>query len=315
MSSVPPPLPPNQSPLEYARPMPPEAPGNTLFHQAAKASWAAPLVLVVLGCFTNVALHNGTPDQTVQVVLFVATIALMVAGVVCGIVALCGVGRYGTRGLLAPAIIGLLLNLAWVVLVVSVVMPAVSRARAVSAARRVPPPAPISSPLSALRQVGWMGYSIDAKYSIGVVAMDDANVDTINLKANFGRDFTALVLWADNRANTAPISVNTEGATVRMQDGSIVNALGTRAVLDTAKADRPQFVAKFAPPFTVGAGGIVEGQLMFLPPRIDMSRVQTIYVTVDGVKVSVPGRIFTAQEKTDRMAPGKPKRQQDPSNL
>jgi hypothetical protein len=306
--------PPPNRPLGYAAPEPADAPAtNTLFHQAAKASWAAPLILLGLGALTNTVVNRESPDRTIQILLGIVALLLLTAGFTCGIVALFGVRRYGARGILAPAIVGLLFNVAWVALVVSVVLPAISRARAIAAARRVPPPAPISSPQSALRQTGWMGYSIDAKYAIGAAAMDDRHTDTLNLKSNFGRDFTALVLWADNRANDVPINVSTIGATVRMNDGTVVNALNTRDVVETAKVDREQFIEKWGSQFAVPARDAVEGRFMFLPPDIDMSRVQSLYLSVDGVKVMIPGRIFTAEEKTQRM---KPKgTQQDPSNL
>ena len=193
-------------------------------------------------------------------------------------------------------------------------MPASLRARTAARTPALPAPAPVTSPKSALRQAGWMGYSIDAKYSLGAVAMDDLNVDTQNLKAQFGRDVSVLVIWADNRANASPITVSTDGATLRMADGSVVNALRTREVLETAKVDRQAFVARFSSPFTVSAGGVVEGQLLFIPPGTDLSRVQAIYLSVDGVRVSIPGRIFSAAEKAERMN-RKSTPQQDPSNL
>jgi hypothetical protein len=119
-----------------------------------------------------------------------------------------------------------------------------------------------------------------------------------------------MILSVDNRPNGAPITVTTDGATVRMADNNLVPVVQTR---EAAKAGRQEYVAKYAPPFTVGARAQVDGKLMLLPTGLDMSRVTAVSLTVDGVKVTVSGRVFTAQEKTQRLSPGRP--QQDPSNL
>ena len=173
-----------------------------------------------------------------------------------------------------------------------------------------PAPAPITSSQSALRQTGWMGYAIDTKFSITAIAMDDRNADTVNLKSNLRRECTAIVLGMDNRPNDAAVTVTTDGAAVRLADGSLAALL---SMPEVTRTDRVQYVAKYAAPFTVGARSQVEGKLVFLPAGLDMSRVQVLYLSVNGVKVSIPGRIFSAEEKARRLTtPGK---QQDPSNL
>ena len=155
-----------------------------------------------------------------------------------------------------------------------------------------------------------MGYSIDSKFSITAIAMDDRSVDTINLKSNFARDCTVIILSVDNRPNGAPITVTADDATVRMADSTLVPVLQAR---DAAKADRQEYVAKYAPSFTVGARAQVDGKLILLPAGLDMSRVTALFVTVDGVRVAIQGRVFTAEEKTQRMNANRAP--QDPSNL
>src|SRR5206468_2321039 len=93
-------------PLPYARPMPAYvSPGNTTFHQLAKASWVAPLIALCLGCFGNVA-SRGFGGAAGSILIGLVNIALILGGLTCGIIALCGVKRHGTSGILAPAIVG-----------------------------------------------------------------------------------------------------------------------------------------------------------------------------------------------------------------
>src|SRR4051812_45958262 len=223
-----------------SRPLPPKdrdestgGGGTSWIVRAAQASWIAP-VLLLLG-FLSPTVRGSSPALTelAMRVLEIAAIVLPVVGVACGVVALAGVRRHGARRILAPAVVGLALSIALGVIVVWVVLPAFSRARAAAGARLAPVPAPITSPQSALRQTGWMGYSIDAKFSIMVIAMDDRSADTVNLKSNFDRDCTVMIVSVDNRPNAAPIAVTTDGASVRMADNSVVPVLQTR---EAAKA-------------------------------------------------------------------------------
>ena len=79
-----------------------KASGGTFFHQAAKASWATGLIvflLIIFGSRTGLKL-------VVELVGFL----LMVGGFVLGVIALFGVRKYGAQGILAPAIVGIIIN-------------------------------------------------------------------------------------------------------------------------------------------------------------------------------------------------------------
>lgn len=74
----------------------------------AKFSWMSVLLSIVV----NVALQSGsaghhTKEEALGQAIVVGLI--MLAGVVCGIAALCGIPKYGSKGLVWPALTGLLL--------------------------------------------------------------------------------------------------------------------------------------------------------------------------------------------------------------
>jgi hypothetical protein len=101
---LPPPLP--VQPIGYATPQPPHVPGKSNFaQQAAKASWMAPVIAIILGF-----LANNSRDRSGSLIMAFANMGLITIGFALGIVALLGIRRHGREGVLGPAIIGLVIN-------------------------------------------------------------------------------------------------------------------------------------------------------------------------------------------------------------
>src|ERR1700722_539075 len=74
----------------------------TFAHQAAKLSWVCPIIVFVLVTFGG---HIGS-----RVIIELIALLLIVVGLIFGIVALFGISRHGSRGILAPAIVGMIIN-------------------------------------------------------------------------------------------------------------------------------------------------------------------------------------------------------------
>jgi hypothetical protein len=72
-------------------------------HQAAKLSWVCPILLFVLLMFKR---QIGAPALITDLL----GLLLIVVGSTSGIVALFGISRHGTKGILAPALVGILIN-------------------------------------------------------------------------------------------------------------------------------------------------------------------------------------------------------------
>jgi predicted membrane protein len=77
-------------------------PSPTFTHQAAKASWIAPLVVIALFVFGH--------QVAARVILELIALVLIVAGICLGIAALFGIRKHGRKGIFAPALAGLILN-------------------------------------------------------------------------------------------------------------------------------------------------------------------------------------------------------------
>src|SRR6267154_4829288 len=71
-------------------------------HQAAKLSWVCPIIVFVLVTFGG---HIGA-----RVIIELIALLLIVVGLIFGIVALIGISKHGSKGILAPAIVGIIIN-------------------------------------------------------------------------------------------------------------------------------------------------------------------------------------------------------------
>jgi len=71
-------------------------------HQAAKGSWASAALVFVLVAFGR---RTGA-----TVVIELIALALMLVGLALGVISLLGIRRHGTKHILAPALVGILIN-------------------------------------------------------------------------------------------------------------------------------------------------------------------------------------------------------------
>ena len=79
---------------------PPQA--TAFAHQAAKLSWACPIVVFVLVAFGG--------QVGARVIIELIALLLIVVGLIFGVIALFGISKHGTKGILAPAIVGIIIN-------------------------------------------------------------------------------------------------------------------------------------------------------------------------------------------------------------
>ena len=87
--------------------------------QAAKASWMAPLIVVIFNYLLKSSLQR---TGSRSIVIVVVSLVIYVAGLLLAIYALSQVRTAGRKGVLAPALVGLLLNGLFLLLVGSVVL-------------------------------------------------------------------------------------------------------------------------------------------------------------------------------------------------
>jgi hypothetical protein len=254
----------------------------------------APLIALLLGCLTSqIRESNASMALTIGVV----NILLIVGGFALAIVAFCGIKRYGPVGLLAPAIVGLCINLLFLGTMGYFIYFARSRAVAkVAAARALAarPWVPFTSPQSSLRQRGWVGVggADGGNARITMFSMDDSHADARALRSGFKSDASVIILGIDNRNGQSQAVLDTRNAQLVFSDGRRVSALDPTVVL------QPPDLVSLSPPFRVPPGGLVEGKMLFIPPDLDLSKLELIRMTLSGAPIDLPGRIYSAAEKT-----------------
>ncbi len=77
-------------------------PTTAIAHQAAKLSWACPIIVFVLVAFGG--------QVGARVIIELIALLLIIVGLASGVIALFGISRHGPKGILAPAMVGIILN-------------------------------------------------------------------------------------------------------------------------------------------------------------------------------------------------------------
>jgi GYF domain 2 len=116
-------------PVGYYRHHPSAAPdpARKKAESAAKASWCAVLVAIVLNVAANAGRTGRRPDRSELLVVGLASLAIYLFGLSCGIYALTQVRKYGPQGIRTPAIVGIVLNALIVAAFVAVIIAAGAR--------------------------------------------------------------------------------------------------------------------------------------------------------------------------------------------
>lgn len=110
---------------------------GSMHRTTAKASWLLFLVALLVNFVGRKA--------GILVVAEIVGLLLFVAGIACGAFALTGIGRHGRKGILVPALIGLVLNALMVSVWIANFTNARNRARAPSASSHADQDLPHSS--------------------------------------------------------------------------------------------------------------------------------------------------------------------------
>jgi hypothetical protein len=104
-------------------------------HQAAKASWASAVILILLLAFGR----RVAPP----VILEMIALVLILVGFTSGILALFGIRKHGAKGILAPALAGIMINGLLLFIFFSNFFAAIARAR--TRAMGTTPPAAVAA--------------------------------------------------------------------------------------------------------------------------------------------------------------------------
>jgi hypothetical protein len=92
--------------------------------QAAKASWAAPLLAIAIGFFARTVSSDPETGRSIMLVVGLISLVLVLAGLVLGVVAMFGIRKHGIKGILFPSIIGIALCSLWLYLLYAAIQAA-----------------------------------------------------------------------------------------------------------------------------------------------------------------------------------------------
>ena len=94
----------------------------------------APVLSIAINVLSLIGLNQLHGEAKTKMGMFVAGFAgfIMISGLICGIIGLCGIPKHGNKGTLWKSIVGIVIPLGLVLLAV----PAVGHAMALAKARR-----------------------------------------------------------------------------------------------------------------------------------------------------------------------------------
>lgn len=324
MTGVPPPLPPGDRPAPHAPAPRPVMPLNhpyagysvpyrshnrpTFYHQAARASWVAPIVAVVLGVLSSGALRHG--DDLAGLVTSFVTGGLILLGLVLGVVALFGVRKYGRHGILIPACVGIAIN-GLIVLAGSSTF--LGRPRpapgAVGPAGRAAPRRPLLSQQavddSLQKYPGWVGRAAAGDAVVALVEVPGPSPFAADFQSDFAADFVFLSLNIDTSRSIAPLALDTADGRVYFKDGTSRPLMRPSDVYATARppATTAGFVAGF-PAVVRAPAGAREATTapVFLPAGTDTRAIASVRLGLPGGgTLDVPGAFLSADQKAENI--------------
>jgi hypothetical protein len=266
--------------------------------QAARASWMAPLIAVVIGLITFQA---RDADRSAAMIIGGANVLIIVAGGVLGIVALLGVRKWGREGVLLPASIGVLV---FIVLALSMFTMFQSLSRVKQAQQqRAHAQAAEDEQLrkegedAFLKHAGWVGAVRHGDAVVTLITVPDTSLFVREMQSNLNTPVSMLVLLIDNTRGGAPVTIDHAGAVVHFTDGTSRPMPDLVLVLRSAKTDPREALQTLGPPLSAEAGKRLAGKFLFLPPKTDPSTIDHVAIGIDSARADVPGRFLTAEEK------------------
>jgi len=317
-----------------------------IFHQAARASWRAPIVAILFGM---VSFTLREQSRTVAIIIGGANVLIILLGLIFSIVALCGMR--GRRGIIAPATIGLVINLVLVVLMaagISAAMryqnirgPVAIRTGSGATVPRetpsgdglpplpglpaVPPvPAPGAAPISdqaakeqqraleAIEQYpGWVGVSTRAgNLTLVIVQSNNDAPGTQDVKAHFATPCTLVWVCVNNTAGDMPHVVEARSLEFHMADYSQVTPLPAAQITATAKQANDPLLARGERPLAIASYTQMPDCPVFFPEKTDFTKATAATLIVDKQRIVIPGRYLSLEEKQENLRKSRQQQQQ-----
>jgi hypothetical protein len=288
-------------PGQYPPPLPQQAPRrNSFYDQAAKASWRAPILAFLFG-FCTMSMRDK--DRTAALIMGSANGLIILIGILATLVALYGGIVRRVKGVIVPAVIGLIVNGLIIFAIVSVFFAGfkLSQLKVQQARQQALADAERQGHDAAEKYPGWIGFiKLPGGATIGITEMNSDAPMSREIKSMFLMPCMILNLAADNSSGSAPVVLDPDSAEFHFNDGRVLKAIDTRSVFSTAHEDRDKWMTKAGPRTAPARGKMVDGMLL-LPDGTSLVDLTEIVINIDGRPLAIPGRYLSVAEKTDLM--------------
>ncbi|NQT87618.1 hypothetical protein HQ560_12685 [bacterium] len=276
--------------------------GTPFAKQAAKASWMAPLIAIVL---THVVASQKEVSRLQAIPTVIGYGLLLLCGLVMGIFALAGLRKHGWRGILIPAIIGICLSAVSATATIWRIIDDVERrAQAATARGKEIKEAAETGAEAVTDYPGWVALAKVRGAFIGLTSVHHASPAARNMAASFRSKVSLINLTVVNTEGTDTLTIDPSSIRFTHADGTVRPALYSRTVLKSARKDADDFVRRFAGPHSVPRGKTLLDGLVFVPYAYDMSTVTSATLSMNGEDWMVEGKYLTPEEKATFMRTG-----------
>jgi hypothetical protein len=271
-------------------PIPPVLSPKNKFQELARASWIAPLI----GIAVNVAMVGAQVSPSSKLRLIGSIFCLI--GFLCGLIALCGIPKYGTKGILGSAILGLSITGLMIILAtigfVAVKKRVAQRQQDVAQATQEGKDAFLDYP-------GWLGKAQISGGIIIVASINELSAGSKEYNSHFDKFFSMVSLAVNNLAGTDTLVIDPYSLQIVKADGSTQSCAKADEVFSSVTTDRQGFTAHFSAPISVPAGQQSTDRSGFFETGTDFSKAVAITALVNGQEIKIIGQYFTPEQKKE----------------
>lgn len=274
--------------------------------QAAKASWAAPLIALLLGC---VSFQIRMDEPVVGIIIGVVNALLIVGGFALAVTALAGVRKHGASGILASAIIGLLINGILIIAMIWLMVRGDLYRQPLTPAQQTVRQRVTTSPVQAGRDAvekypGWFGAANLDGAVITITSLADESDAVQDLGTGFSSPISVVSVAINNTRGRQTLRVDPSSLQLRHRDGSITQALATSQAELAAKSDAKPTVRRMSSTQQVPAAGAMTNAMAFLPSGTNWRDVDQVTVQIDGRPLTIVGAFLSVEQKADLLRRG-----------
>jgi hypothetical protein len=276
-------------------PIPPVLLQKNKFQELARASWIAPLI----GVGVNVMMV-GAQIPADSKFRWIGSVFCLV-GFLCGLIALFGIPKYGTRGILGPAICGLSITGLMIALagigVIAVKKRSAQNQQSLAQAEQ-------EGKDSFLDYPGWLGKAQVSGGVIVIASINELSPASQEYNSRFGKKVSMVSVAVNNMAGNDALVVDPYSLKIVNADGSSQNCERADEVSSSVAIDRQGFIIHFSGPISVAPGQQSTDRSGFFTTGTDFSKAVAMTASVNGQEVRIVGQFLMPEQKKELFKQG-----------